>query len=155
MKKLWFHLSLVIELHLQEIFRLNLSKIVVKTTNLVNVDVPTVPVRHHTLCTRCTTGLFSCCCPSHQIRSAPKRFDLVILLFFVNVETRRSSVSSNHLASIKIRFKFLSTSMWNHWRHISVTLHPSSSLSPAGSGSVFPTPFVEWRPASSFSTYSA
>ena len=36
-----------------------------------------------------------------------------------------------------------------------ITLQPSSSLLPAGSGSVLPIPFVEWRPGSSFSTYSA
>ena len=48
-----------------------------------------------------------------------------------------------------------SSTACNLSHHPILTLQPSSSFVPAGSGSVLPIPLVEWRPGSSFSTYSA
>ena len=98
------------------------------------LNIKRIPGRHHRRCTRCTASLSSCCCPSRQLPQAPARFPLLQSIIF-------SPWGGVQLVR-QVHF-FL------------ITLQPSSSLLPAGSGSVLPIPFVEWRPGSSFSTYSA
>ena len=78
--------------------------------------------------THCRASQSSCCRPWHPLQQEP----VVHLL---------TTVRDRKLLD-KSRLKLF-------------TLQPSSSLVPAGSGSVLPTPLVEWRPGSSFSTYSA
>ena len=97
------------------------------------LNIKRIPGRHHRRCTRCTASLSSCCCPSRQLPQAPARFPLLQSFIF-------SPWGESNSCD---KFIFL------------ITLQPSSSLLPAGSGSVLPIPFVEWRPGSSFSTYSA
>ena len=84
-----------------------------------------VPGRRHRQYTHCRASQSSCCRPWHPLQQEP-----VV-----------------HLLTVGDR-KLLDKS-----RSKLFTLQPSSSLVPAGSGSVLPTPLVEWRPGSSLLTY--